>query len=180
MTVLSMNNTWGAQLSSFTGISGGFGLASLYSPAPAVSCVYDCCWVTKVGGFMRKFLWMSKDVKSQYMWNGGAFWFLQESRLQGSDPILIMFDASTVNAVLADLFSSVYTLTKSPPVTHEEEDDLGGTYLLFPWHCSFIGDDFLINTIGPAGKEKADEERRRRSGKPPKIVRHRHPLDLST
>ncbi|EEC82441.1 hypothetical protein OsI_26863 [Oryza sativa Indica Group] len=87
-------------------------------------------------------------------WNGGAFWLLQESRLQGSDPIVIRLDASTVNAVLADLFSSVDTLTKSPPLTHEEEDDLGDTYLLFPWHCSFIGDDFLINTIGPAGKEK--------------------------
>jgi hypothetical protein len=33
--------------------------------------------------------------------------------LQGSDPIVIRLDASTVNAVLADLFSSVDTLTKS-------------------------------------------------------------------
>lgn len=45
--------------------------------------------------------------------------------MQGSDPIVIRLDASTVNAVLADLFSSVDTLTKSPPLTHEEEDDLG-------------------------------------------------------
>ncbi|EEE67588.1 hypothetical protein OsJ_25124 [Oryza sativa Japonica Group] len=91
-------------------------------------------------------------------WNGGAFWLLQESRLQGSDPIVIRLDASTVNAVLADLFSSVDTLTKSPPLTHEEEDDLvlslHDIAILILVQCSFIGDDFLINTIGPAGKEK--------------------------
>uniref|UniRef100_I1QC57 Pentacotripeptide-repeat region of PRORP domain-containing protein n=1 Tax=Oryza glaberrima TaxID=4538 RepID=I1QC57_ORYGL len=123
-----------------------------------VSCVYGCCWVTKVGGSTSKFLWMPKDVKSQNMWNGGAFWLLQESRLQGSDPIVIRLDASTVNAVLADLFSSVDTLTKSPPLTHEEEDDLvlslHDIAILILVQCSFIGDDFLINTIGPAGKEK--------------------------